>query len=1194
MLTIFIAEHSQHTPTTKHLIKNAQITVLFCTVITVIRVTSEVTSHKLTMESCIVLWLFISFTGVILVSGEGFYVHPNNDSSLCPDGNVSCHSLYEYIADPAGWTNDSVYYFLSGTHQLNVSVYVSSKRNVTFQGLGEMTEGPHVNVMELPVIIQCVHDDVAITFRTCNTVMLSNMTIKRCGLALQFYSLINLTLNFMSLQESSSAALNIGNVINSTLYYSSFYKNDGSRFIFRNSIGDLHNYSLADVNFSSVMVNQCNFTYEQSSAICLDLAQDYALVDIQLFSVQLFANEASGIELYSTTSLYNLNMSDLESIGGQGSGLNLIHHSNSDIHKPFIHVSDSVVSQSSLVAVSIGWFGSTIGIFHFNSTIIQNNTGSVSFGSALQIITDQVLRDNLIIVLHNATFNNHSVIPDKYGEFSSVAITVGILNVRNCTISNCTFSNNKGSGLGLVNAIATFHGHNNFTNNMAYSGGGINMASGSYLYLSTDANLSFINNHAITTGGAINIDQTVLYFTSDNGIINCFYQFVDQIMNKHFYFDNNTAETAGSVIYGGGVGLKCILEELHEINFLDISTFANTQSGYSLVSSGPRGVCFCTDTVPDCNLYSITLSAFPGGSINFSVAVSGQYNNLTTGVFRVYTNNSKGQLHNVSTAVCTNVSHIVELENRLHNPVIVNVTLNSFESNFEQPPKTVLVEIEPCPIGFCLSDKLICGCDLIPLSFTSCNVTNGSLSKENNFWVEGLNTCTVSYSSNCPFDYCIESTSFKFSLDNSDEQCNYNRTGKLCGMCSDTMSLMLGSNKCGNCTNGYLALVIPFSLAGIVLVTLIIVLNLTVTVGTINGLLFFANVIKIYQPLITGFDTIPVLSQFISWINMDFGIETCFYDGMESCGKTGLQFVFPVYLFMLIMLIIALSRWFPKFARLLGNNAVPVLCTLLLLSFTKLLRTVLSIFLYSHLFECYGDACNKSSTPRWFIDGNYEYFKGCHLALFIIALPVLIFIFVPYVSFLLFFPLWELCRSKWNKGTTLYLKLKPFFDAYAGPHTEVFRFWPGILLVTRVFLALTVAINFDKTILLSVLIAVVVILITILSSGVVYKELKLQILDIFYLVSLLVISVYDSDGNTPGIAAVLAFSFLIFLGIVVYHVCSTQKLRSIFMKRANRHKSSDDTNDAVEDETNADQARVLRPTSSVLKWSDLREPMLEM
>ena len=1149
------------------------------------------------MECFFVLWLFLSSIAVPFASGEVFYVHPNN-SSLCP-ANESCYSLYEYESR-IGFMNNSVYYFLSGTHQLNGSVLgVNGKNNVTFQGQGVMTEGPHVNVMESPVIIQCIDNETTdIRFIMCDTLMLLNITIKNCTLNIS--ESIDVTFNFMSLQGSQT--LYLTDVINGTIYHSSFFKSY-AQFEFNDNS---HNDSLADGEF---VMNQCNFTYGLSVFI---LKQGYYLVDIQFISVRMINGEMSAsIILQSNTSQYNLYVCDLMSFGG--SGLVLLHEATFDVHTSMIHIQDSIISQSSFVALVLGWFSSTSGIFRIDSSIFQDSVGGYGFGSVLQIVSDQG-RENLQIILHNTTFKNNSYesILDGYGEISSVAVTVGILNARNFMISNCTFSNNEGSGLGLINTIATFRGQNNFINNRGYSGGGISMASGSYMYLSSDANLSFINNHANTTGGAINVGQTVLNFSIPISLYtSCFYQFVGSSQGKHFYFNNNTAETAGSVIYGGSVGENCFLENrnLDEPTdfFLAISTFVN-QSGYSLISSEPRGVCFCFDSEPDCSSMNIEKSAFPGESINFPVALIGQYNNLTTGVIKAFTSNrSSGfQFQAVSSALCTNITlditQSITVVN-LHNQVSISLTPNTFVSNVYQPSKKVSVQIRPCPPGLCLLDTLVCSIDFDPLK-GNYSITSGLVSRKGNVWIKGIHVscnsnnclrdCSLLFSTHCPSDYCNKSRT-SFSLANPDEQCNHNRTGMLCGSCSDSLSLMLASNKCGQCSNAYLTLIIPFGLLGIILVILIIAFNLTVTVGTINGLLFYANVIKIYQPLVTGFEKIPV---FISWINMDFGIETCFYNGMRSCGKTGLQFVFPAYLFMLFALIIALSRWFPKFARLIGRNAVPVLCTLLLLSFTKLLRTTFSILSFTILVN-YNRTENMTkdvSVPVWFVDGS-NYFEGCHLPLFIIALLVLIIVIVPYVSFLLFFPLWELSRSKWNKGTTLYLKLKPFFDAYAGPHTEAFRCWPGILLVARIVLAIAVAVTRNETgevVSQSVLIAVVIGLITVLSFGVTYKNSKLHSLDIFYFICLLTFTVYLLSENVKGIIVVHAFGFLVFLGILAYHIYKNENVKNVFVKVYKGIKKHGNTiNDAVED---TDQARVQHPTSSVLtiKWSDLREPMLEM
>ena len=47
------------------------------------------------------------------------------------------------------------------------------------------------------------------------------------------------------------------------------------------------------------------------------------------------------------------------------------------------------------------------------------------------------------------------------------------------------------------------------------------------------------------------------------------------------------------------------------------------------------------------------------------------------------------------------------------------------------------------------------------------------------------------------------------------------------------------------CTNIHLALILPFALAGLMLVLFLIVCNFTVSMGTINGLIFYANIVHV-------------------------------------------------------------------------------------------------------------------------------------------------------------------------------------------------------------------------------------------------------------------------------------------------------------------------------------------------------------
>ena len=74
---------------------------------------------------------------------------------------------------------------------------------------------------------------------------------------------------------------------------------------------------------------------------------------------------------------------------------------------------------------------------------------------------------------------------------------------------------------------------------------------------------------------------------------------------------------------------------------------------------------------------------------------------------------------------------------------------------------------------------------------------------------------------------------------------------------------MLGSNRCGTCSNWYLFLLPVSALAGIALVAVLMFLNLSVSVGTINGLLFYANMVKLNETFFFPNGSVPVAIQSI-------------------------------------------------------------------------------------------------------------------------------------------------------------------------------------------------------------------------------------------------------------------------------------------------------------------------------------------
>ena len=88
----------------------------------------------------------------------------------------------------------------------------------------------------------------------------------------------------------------------------------------------------------------------------------------------------------------------------------------------------------------------------------------------------------------------------------------------------------------------------------------------------------------------------------------------------------------------------------------------------------------------------------------------------------------------------------------------------------------------------------------------------------------------------------------------------------------NSLSLALGTSQCLQCSNIYLLLIGPFALAGIALIAILITSNFTVSVGTVNGLIFYANVVRTNQE-ICGTSSSNALSSLLCYIIFGFLLE---------------------------------------------------------------------------------------------------------------------------------------------------------------------------------------------------------------------------------------------------------------------------------------------------------------------------------
>ena len=140
-------------------------------------------------------------------------------------------------------------------------------------------------------------------------------------------------------------------------------------------------------------------------------------------------------------------------------------------------------------------------------------------------------------------------------------------------------------------------------------------------------------------------------------------------------------------------------------------------------------------------------------------------------------------------------------------------------------------------------------------------------------------------SPSCQIEYCLHHSSNINLSASPDSQCRFNRTGVLCGQCQHGLSVVFGSAQCKQCSSVYLLITIPIAITGIMLVVFLFMFNLTVSIGTVNTLIFFVNIVSINISILFPNHHSPLLT-FLSLLILDLGIETCLYNGMTGYTKT--------------------------------------------------------------------------------------------------------------------------------------------------------------------------------------------------------------------------------------------------------------------------------------------------------------------
>ena len=819
---------------------------------------------------------------------------------------------------------------------------------------------------------------------------------------------------------------------------------------------------------------------------------------------------------------------------------------------------------------------STNFIILLDSVRFQSNTGNIYVSALPQTTTakymDVILKD--IISIEGFAGGTHGVF-----EFRSI----GQVTAEGTDPQKNYYYKTGGCTFYMISCDLHMSGFIHVNNSDGVNGAVVLMEAGSHLVFHEPLSALLGHNHAVHGSGVYGIQPSDTL---------CTFQYVTQatytvenITNVNITVElvGNEANIAGNSIYA----FPIYFCELYTHTNVKIDTtssastalliyesiFKSSKSLSSEMSSLPTSICTCNYTSGDtlvCGGFVFAedlITIHPGQSLSIGImtvdgnnqAISSQIVSLVLSIgereIETWTLAAHQETVQLLDGTCSQVNYTIYTTNPVdlstgNYLALIYTSYSRIGNGF-----VTYIDMQVCPPGFQESDEGFCDC--IPLlagKGLQCDIDAITITRLPNSWIglidpeaeqntsqffpkQYTSDVEVGFAPRCPYGYCkFDADTVDFS-ENPDNLCVGSRSGLVCGACAQNKSVVFGSEECRNCSNWWIFTLFLMALAGILLVVLLFSLRLTVSYGTINGLVFYANVLGIHLNHLLPFHGLQWLRIFVSFVNLDLGFPLCFYNGMDQLAKTGLQFAFPLYLWTIVIAIIAVSRYSIKVAKYTSRWSVPVLATLIHLSYSKLLSTVLTIFAYTTVEYGHARSSQYGVKIVWFSDGNVAYNSGWHILLTLLSIVTVLAFLIPYTVAL--------------SSTSYFLRFRivnywrPFIDSYHGPYKDKWRFWFGarLWLVLSVYLinAAFHGINVRLTFFLQVFLIVGFTFVQIHIKP--FRNKFVRFLDLSFLVNYLVITlcgVYFSTNKQTTLFVVsgifVTIAFATFLGIIVHHL----------------------------------------------------------
>ena len=663
----------------------------------------------------------------------------------------------------------------------------------------------------------------------------------------------------------------------------------------------------------------------------------------------------------------------------------------------------------------------------------------------------------------------------------------------------------EGFDLLLDNTQLELHGYNEISTNMTCDG--IYLSSDSQLLLTPHSFLNVTTNSDNMFGGGLCLgglynDYKGRGMQTLNEFVDCyvdkltcpgwcFFQFINNdgqyvnaseltTHNTTVALSSNTATLSGNKVFNGHFQ-NCTLHTsngtIQASRELILNVFhQNLPMNEEVIHSFPYAICLCDGDELNCiGSHTLMIETYPVKEYPIFVTVLGDWQveipvRLT--VTHTQTTIGDGQheipaklsVPHTQTATettlylkgCTKV-HTLEHPNgpapgSRHKLTLQASLIDSGKDIFQ---RFMSVQVfNGCSPGLQYSDKqCVCNIFLEQHHFTcTINIMSNTTTykaEQSHYWMDIVDT-HVLLSPNCPIFFCNSVLQSGLTLDNSIDntlQCINGRQGLLCSECPSGYSSVFGSFTCKECSSVWLLQLPLYALGGIFIVALLFLFNLTLLQGTIMGVVLYTNIMGLMRDFLQKHAWGPLFF-LLSVLNLQSGAGVCFYNGMNEFWKALLQFAFPFYIFTLLIVIIIVThkcgyRMFRK-ARFIARRAVPVLATIMVLTYTSLVNAVITPLRYTTIYN----ADTAQGQIVWLCQPSLPFFGGQHLVLGILSTAVTVLYLIPFTFIMLF---GDLMRRYFHK-----LWFSHFMDVLHGGFRWPLGFWIGLRLLVRVIL---VAIN---------------------------------------------------------------------------------------------------------------------------------------